>query len=404
MAPANDTRGRLLALWRKVGFGLGVARAGAHVLWERLRQEEPTTSLEVLPQSFEHLTTTWLTRALCRGHDGTVVSDLVLGSGSSQTTTRCAITVQYDGPDTRALPEHLFGKLGATLISRVLTGITGAAASECLFYNRIRPVLDVRAPIGYFAAWDPRSLRSLVLVEDVVATRGAEFGVEVDRAGVESMIHELAAFHGAFWDSARFSGDLAPVQDAFTWQQQLGDRIGMPWTTKLGFRDALTVLPSELHHRERDVYPALMRSLQLHAKYPQTLLHQDTHPLNWFRLPDGSMGLCDWQAIARGTWALDFAYAITTILDVEQRRAWERDLLAIYLTSLGHAGGRPPSLEDAWLMYRQQTFHGFVFWLNVLGLAHVAPVHATEFAMKLVERIGAAVADLDALASLDARA
>lgn len=37
--------------------------------------------------------------------------------------------------------------------------MTGAAGAEALFYESIRPGLDVGAPRGYFGGWDPTSCR-----------------------------------------------------------------------------------------------------------------------------------------------------------------------------------------------------------------------------------------------------
>jgi hypothetical protein len=45
-------------------------------------------------------------------------------------------------------------------------------------------------------------------------------------------------------------------------------------------------------------------------------------------------------------------------LDIESRRAWEHDLLRLYLDRLGENGGKAPGFDDAWLHYRQQVFHG----------------------------------------------
>jgi hypothetical protein len=55
-------------------------------------------------------------------------------------------------------------------------GLTGAAGNECFFYNECRPALSINGPIGYYAAVDAGSKRSMMLTEDVGRTRGATFG------------------------------------------------------------------------------------------------------------------------------------------------------------------------------------------------------------------------------------
>jgi hypothetical protein len=73
----------------------------------------------------------------------------------------------------------------------------------------------------------------------------------------------------------------------------------------------------------------------------------------------GRMGYADWQIIMRGSWAYDYAYAVTSALTVADRRAWESDLLQFYLDRLQDAGGRPPAFEAAFLAYRRNAIYGY---------------------------------------------
>jgi len=51
------------------------------------------------------------------------------------------------------------------------------------------------------------------------------------------------------------------------------------------------------------------------------------------------MGLSTRHCLAKGYWALNLAYAVMGVLTVEDRRAWEQDLLCRYLDGLGVARG-----------------------------------------------------------------
>ena len=75
------------------------------------------------------------------------------------------------------------------------------------------------------------------------------------------------------------------------------------------------------------------------------------------------MGLNDLQCACKGNWGRDVSYAITTSLTTENRRAWEQDLLRLYLESLAAAGGRKVRFDDAWTIYRQQTFSALA-WVD----------------------------------------
>jgi aminoglycoside phosphotransferase (APT) family kinase protein len=54
------------------------------------------------------------------------------------------------------------------------------------------------------------------------------------------------------------------------------------------------VIAPELYDRRAEVPEALEESLKIDATGPQTLLHGDVHPGNWYVAGDGRMGLYDW--------------------------------------------------------------------------------------------------------------
>jgi len=84
---------------------------------------------------------------------------------------------------------------------------------ESGFFNHVRPQIEIEAPHGYFAAVDPRSWRSVTVMEDVAATKGATFWsttTKIDRGRIEDLLANMAVWHGAFWDKpALEAADLA---------------------------------------------------------------------------------------------------------------------------------------------------------------------------------------------------
>ncbi|MEU4344510.1 aminoglycoside phosphotransferase family protein [Nocardia sp. NPDC023852] len=385
---------------------LGIAgRIATHAIRERLLPARPTALTEV-PRSPEFLTTEWLTHALCRAVPGAEVSSFTLGSGSDGSTSRRAVTIEYNAAGSAAgLPVDVFTKSTPTFRSRLVTGPTGAAASEALFYNVIRPDLDIEAPTGYFAGVDTRSGRSMFLLEDVSKTRGCTFGdpttVYIDRAKAEDIVRLLGAVHGTFWESPRFASDLSEIKDAETWQLDVNRLIRFRTRSVVGVDRAADVSPPEFLARRDELWPAFLRSLELHNRGPATLLHSDVHSRNWYINGDGRMGLYDWQCITKGHWGLDVAYALTSALTVEDRRAWEKDLLRIYADQLATSGGPALSLDEVWLGYRQQLFHGLFFWLLTLGVGALEPAMQPEAVSRAnLERMTHAVIDLESLDSL----
>jgi aminoglycoside phosphotransferase (APT) family kinase protein len=145
-----------------------------------------------------------------------------------------------------------------------------------------------------------------------------------------------------------------------------------------------------------------MRSLRINTTGALTLLHQDVHQGNWLRDREGRMGLYDWQAVATGESALDYTYALAVNLQVEDRRAWEQDLLERYLWRLGdEAVSNPPAFDQAWLRYRQQPFHVLIWALATVGAGRLhANMQPRDYMLRCVERIATFVEDHESLDSL----
>jgi aminoglycoside phosphotransferase (APT) family kinase protein len=171
---------------------------------------------------------------------------------------------------------------------------------------------------------------------------------------------------------------------------------------RIGIERGRQAMSAKLYRRKDELLPTTMRALRLNSAGPLTLLHQDVHQGNWLRDPDGRMGLYDWQAVAKGEWALDLCYAMSVNLSTQDRRAWERELLDRYLWRLGEEGvARPPTLDEAWLRYRQQPFHVVIFTLLTIGAGRLQPnMQPTDYMMRCWERVATFLADHDSLDSL----
>jgi aminoglycoside phosphotransferase (APT) family kinase protein len=393
------------SLTQKIRVAGQLGRIGAHIINERLRRPKPTTLAEI-PPSVDALTPEWLTAALCHGHPGAWVTAVSTGSGSDGSTSRRVLTIDYNDVGRQArLPTSVFTKSTPKFTSRAITVPSAALTCEALFYDRIRPTLDIEAPRGHYMAVDNRSGRSMFLMEDVASVKNATFGDPtkhyIDRTRAEAIVTTLATVHGTLWESPRFAGDLAIVKDAHRWQIDVNETIAFPRRTLIGFDRAASVFPAGFRRRRAEVFPALMTSLAMHNSAPNTLLHSDVHSRNWYLTPNGGMGLYDWQLITRGIWALDVSYALNSALTVDDRRTWERELIELYVDRLHAAGGPALSFEEAWLAYRQQAFHGLVFWLYTIGAGRLQPaMQPDEVSLANLERMTNMIDDLDSFGAL----
>lgn len=379
-------------------------RIAYHIAKEKLTNPRPT-SLREVPPSPAHLTNEWLTLALCDGIPGAAVVGYEVLGRDDGTSSRARLVVRYnDVGQAAGLPTALFTKSGPDFKTRLVSAAAGLSKIEANFYALIRPLLEISAPPTRYSAYDPVSNRQLLIVDDMAATVGATFGTvltrQLTRTQAELVVDTLATLHAKFWEAPlqRMYGSW--LWTSYEFQSTLNVYIGAFDRIASGFKRGRDVIPARLYNRRSEFADAMMRSLKINVSGPQTLLHSDVHPGNWYVTRDGGMGLCDWQCVCQGGWARDIAYALASNLTIEDRRQWERDLIARHGQRLAEAGIKPSTPDEAFLAYRQQLPHAMMMWLGTLGRHSLQPeFQAQDVTLELVRRIGTAVDDL---ATLDA--
>jgi thiamine kinase-like enzyme len=382
-------------------------RTAFHVAEERVINPRPTTLCEV-PPTPEHLTDEWLTLALCREIPGAKVVHHELGPRCDGTSSRRTLRVEFNEAGHEAgLNGWLFTKSGPGFMLRLVSAAVGLGGIESAFYAEVRPELTIEAPTTRYSAYDPVTNRQLLIVDDVSHTRAAHFGTiltrQVNREQAEQVIDILAALHSQFWNAPLRKRFGHWMLDSYEWMARLNTTINAPRRILVGFRRSREVIPTKLHRQRKAVPAALMRSLELNIAGPQTLLHGDVHPGNWYVTGDNHFGLYDWQCVVRGGGARDIAYALATHLTVENRRAWERDLVARYDERLAEAGCQVPSAAESFLAYRQQMLHAMFMWLVTIGRYSLQPeMQPKDVTLESVRRICQAAEDLDSLEAIAA--
>lgn len=380
-------------------------RIAYHVAKERVTNPRPITLREV-PPTPEHLTDEWLTLALCREIAGAKVLHHELGPRSDGTSSRRTLRVEFNDVGRAAgLNGWLFTKSGPGFMMRLVSAAVGLGAIESAFYAQIRPELMIEAPTTRYSAYDPVTSRQLLIVDDVSHTRGAHFDTilsrQVDREHAEQVVDVLAALHSQFWNTPLRKRFGHWMLDSYEWMARLNTTINARQRILVGFHRSREVVPTKLYRQSKAVPAALMRSLQINIAGPQTLLHGDVHPGNWYVTGDNRMGLYDWQCVVRGGGARDIAYALATHLTVENRRAWERDLVARYYDRLAEAGCQVSDAAETFLAYRQQMLHAMFMWLVTIGRYSLQPeMQPKDVTIESVRRTCQAVEDLDSLEAI----
>jgi aminoglycoside phosphotransferase (APT) family kinase protein len=388
---------------RSTNTALAALKIGGRVAYERLARPK-ARRFEDVPCSPYAVTAEWLTAVLCGKAPGAVVTHVEVRPASAGTHERHELKVSYNEAGVRAgLPTSIFTKSLPSIVTRMIGGFNGTARAEGNFYTQIRPQLEIEAPLCYHSAYDRQTFAAIHLLEDMVATKSATFcnhKTDVTRPMAEDMIDLLASLHGRFYGDPTLAERYRWLASYSRWFTIGAQKMGTEYYTQKAFDAAAHVIPAGIMARRADVWPATMRSLAVHDSEPQGLLHSDVHIGNWYRTGSGQMGLCDWQCLSRGHWSRDFSYAVTASLTPENRRNWERDLLARYIERFAEKTGVKPDFDLSFLRYRQQIVHALAMWTITLCHSPLLPnMQPEDTTIKMMERMTTAMADLDALDS-----
>ena len=362
----------------------------------------PLVSAADLPISYEAITTAWLTNVLARQHAGAEVISWRSSEPDEGTSSRRRIFLTWNEAGTRAkLPATVFCKATQSLASRYILALNGGIEAEVTFYNVVRPGLAVEAPQAYFASFHPRSFNSIIIMRDLgQEARFCQHSTPMSLERAQSQMKLLATLHARYYASPELTTTLARFN---TWEKYFTvtvEHAGFGPACARGFAEAQDVIPPRLFRRAGEVWPATLASVERHRELPRTLVHSDVHLKNWYVAANDEMGLNDWQCSCKGNWGRDLAYAISTGLAIDDRRAWERDLLRFYLDRLHAAGGPALAFDDAWVIYRQQLFSALAWWTGTLGQPPEAPkMQPKASSLEFIKRMTYAIDDLDALDS-----
>jgi hypothetical protein len=351
-----------------------------------------SAQIHTLPTGLDDITPQWLTMAVSQRFPSVVVDSVDVESVMWGTATKVFLRVQYEAIDPRGPGEALCLKGG---FDDKLHGVHSIGyRTEARFYRGIAPVFS-GVPDCWFAAEDFASGQGLVLTDDLRAT-GALFGKPDDRVGVDDVARALevmARWHGLTWHRAGVGGLpwltvgselFRPVAKSFLSPAHWAAYIDLPQTD--GF-------DASLRDRKR-----MLRGLYslwcLDDSGPLAVSHGDPHVGNTYVLGDNVRRFLDWQTVCLALWSDDVTYFITGILDVEERRRHEVDLLKHYLGALRSFTADAPGFDEAWLSYRQHHLHGLMFALCP------PEMQAAEVCAQMGDRYAAAAIDHETLEAL----
>ena len=307
-----------------------------------------------VPAGPDAVTAEWLTAALRASGslDGVTIASfaweqIAVGEGFAGQLARIAIVYEDDAGDGGGgrsggavdAPATLIGKFASPHDeTRALLDLAGGYEREVRFYSELASDAGLPTPRCYHAAYDDEAGTCVILMEDMSP---AETGDQVAGATLQEarfVVAELARFHARWWNDEALLG-----QEWMRPPAGFGGRVitlfeeGLPT-----FLERAEEFPrlAGLVDRIRKLMPSMVGQLEgRFGRRPYTLVHGDMRLDNLF-LPagdDGRFAVIDWQGVTLGMAAADLSYLLALSLDIELRRAYEGDLVALYhATLVGH--------------------------------------------------------------------
>jgi aminoglycoside phosphotransferase (APT) family kinase protein len=349
-----------------------------------------TEASRIVPDSPDGISAAWLSAELEDVAPGARARAVEVVDAHSGTTGRARLRVTWESGD---LPRDVFAKLAPTdPMQRAMAVETGMGAREARFYREVARDVPVRVPRPLWSRWTDDRRAYIMLLEDL-GSSGCTFPkIEsgADLAVARSVMQGFARLHAAYWESPRFTADLAWIEPPM--YSELG-----PELVRMGVAQFGADQPDAFHDMA-EVYTehgaAVAKVLETG---PRTLLHGDGHLGNMF-LDRGTVGFLDWACVSRGPGLRDVAYFMCNSLDTEFRRAQQHALLRHYLDVLTDAGAPAPSFDDAWRAYRRFVASG---WVAAVATYAVGDrMQSVEVGRRAVARANATVGELETAALL----
>ncbi|MFK8023065.1 MAG: phosphotransferase [Ilumatobacter sp.] len=313
----------------------------------------------MIPHQVDDITVDWLNDRI-GDRVGTIVDATVdhIGEGVGILGEVARLTLTYAEHDSG--PSTLIAKCQSVHPENVaVSQMMGFYEREINFYNDLAGDLGIRTPHLYVADMEDGGAPFVLLLEEIEGATMIDQVVGASLPQAASITKIVASLHAEFWDSdaldelswlppmnnPMYKGATGLVEanwDAFvdTWGGRVAPEV-VSWCEQLTPR-----------------YAEMLDWWQDNA--PATLTHTDCRAENYLfggSAGDGVVTMLDFQLATRhvGTW--DIANLLGMSISIENRRAWERELVAGYHDALVAGGVTGYALDDCWRDYRYCLLH-----------------------------------------------
>jgi ecdysteroid kinase len=341
-----------------------------------------------IPRTIDDVTPEWLSDALGRSVTRVTKEPIGVGVGLVGQLFR----LEMDGGDA---PSTVIAKLAApTDDGRFVATVLNMYGREVGFYTELSPRTSIAHPACYFAAHDPATQDTVLLLEDVsVRGRGGDQVKGISLADARPAIRTLARLHACFWDDPsllaapfllRLADDPYPAAVAMAYE------IAWPRVQEL-FGDMIDERVRAFGDGYAAQIPAMFDKL---CEGPLVLSHADWRLDNLFFTDDDDVIAVDWQLIDRSVGPRDLSYHVTQSLEIDDPAGY-RQAFDTYVSDLDDLGIEVDKAW-AWEMYGYGTMLGFVYPVIATGALTIDDPRHVELTRALFRRSLAALGALDA--------
>ena len=327
-----------------------------------------------------------------------------LGEGFGFLGSLLRLVLGYD-QQPAAAPGTVIVKFAAQAeANRAFARQFGIYATEARFFQDLRASLTAVPTVhAYYTAYDAAAGDGVTVLEDLQGKlRIGDQMASPSLVEANTIVEQLAGLHATWWGRTD-ADDLAwlPKTDGPVWAMAPATLQGFWPVYQENFGHLLT--PALISAVER-TWASMEWVFKRFAAPPITVLHGDYRLDNMF-FPEQEgdpITIIDFQLMARGRGPYDLAYFASQSLDVEQRRATERDLVGRYHDTLVAAGVRDYSFDDCFEDYRLATLWCAVYPIGMGGGLAGNEQRHLDLATEVSRRCFTAIEDLDAVSVLPA--
>jgi len=321
-----------------------------------------------IPSRPEQLSVEWMNAALDQAGvlNGAKVIGLdhkIIGTGKMGDNAR--FNIRYEGASAQAqsqAPASVIVKFpAADETARSLAGAQGAYYNEVMFYRHLAPRTDMRTPLIFANDIAEDKETFITVMEDMAPAEPGNQLVGESKQRAQYALAEAAKLAAAFYKDASIENldyVMSPIAtDGGEMGQALLQQYWPEFLSRFGhgFDDECRAFG--------DLYVSNYMVYATRYQGPKTLTHGDFRSEN-ILFDEQRLCTVDWQTIGLGSVMTDAAYFLGGSVDVNDRRAWERELIAEYGERL-RSLGVDISDEECWAQYREQAMHGLL--ITILG-------------------------------------